>query len=62
MGDTTREKLLKKIREQKLQVKIDDISTSFFAEIADAAGTICVEHEDVRAVQNVIRYYLTQNK
>lgn len=48
--------------EDKTQLTVDDISTTFFALIADAAGTICVEHEDVRAVQNVIRYYLTQNR
>ncbi len=41
---------------------IDNIEIAFFASIADEAGTICVEHEDVRAVQNIIRYYLTQNK
>ena len=45
-----------------LQLKVDDISIAFFALIADEAGTINVEHEDVRAVEDVIRYYLTQNK
>ena len=73
MENMTREKLLKKIREQKqdrqhdqhdsdLQLKIDNISIAFFALIADEAGTISVEHEDVRAFENVIGYYLTQNK
>ncbi len=59
MEDKTQEE---KQHELDLGLAIDNIEIAFFALIADEAGTICVEHEDVRAVQNIIRYYLTQNK
>ena len=59
MEDKTQEE---KQHEIDLGLTIDNIEIAFFASIADETGTICVEHEDVRAVQNIIRYYLTQNK